>query len=340
MKMKKIISLLLLLTVLLTIPVHAHAEAACGITGCSCTSCSYTYTNYKPSNSNPSSTHTYNIKCTVCGVSDWIGFTDSHSFSGNRCTLCGYTKSCSHSSTSTSWSGCNYTEKCTSCGAVVSSGTSHSYSYGSWSYYSTSQHKRTGTCSKCGTTTTGYGNHSTTVKYESYDAEQHSRFSFCSGCNSTVGSVSYEDHKDTNGDDKCDLCEYLTTRFSVTVPTSMALTASNQGKVNAATNAAIENHSTAAVKLTGLRVSTKNGWKLVPFSYDLSGEKVDSRQIGFQIAECRTTTRGTQESLSISGVGSIPKDGTLPLSYSAVVTATSQPVNEQVLTVEFTVGWA
>ena len=130
------------------------------------------------------------------------------------------------------------------------------------------------------------------------------------------------------------------TRFSVTVPTSMALTVSNQGKVSAATNAVIENLSTAAVKLTGLRVSTKGGWQLVPFTYNLSGEKVDSRQIGFQIAGCRTTTRGTQESLSVNGVSSIPKDGSLPLSYTAVVTAMSQPVNEQVLTVEFTVGWA
>lgn len=339
MKHRFFLSLVLILSLMVSVCCSpAMAASGCGISGCLCTNCQEVRTGNYPNYPGPAPTyHFYETKCSTCSA---IRFhTEPHTFSGDTCPKCGYTR-CSHSSTTTSWSGCNYTRKCTSCGEVVSTGASHSYSYGSWSYQSDNQHKRTGTCTKCGATTTSYGSHSKTIKYVHLSEEQHSCVSFCEDCNSTFGSVSYEDHMDTNVDGLCDACQYSMTRFSVTVPTSMVMTVSQNGAVSSATTAAIENHSTAAVKLTGLRVAAANGWGLAPFASDLSAAKVDSRQIGFRIAGCDTVLQGTQEQLDVTQLSDIPKAGVLPLPYTAVISAMSQPINEQILTVEFTVDWA
>lgn len=376
MKHRFILSIMLVLTLMVFIcGSPAMAAAPCEIDGCTCTLCSTKRVNYRPDPLYGKETHhMYDLQCTKCSAQVTVAFTEAHTFSGNRCTKCGYTKSCSHGSTTTSWSGCKYTKKCTSCGATVSSGYSHNYTYGTWSYYSVSQHKRTGTCSKCGTTTTGYENHSTAVQYSQYNETQHKMQSYCSVCSHTVGSEGYAnhsftygtwtdydddqhrrtkectpcsystyefgDHVDANGDDLCDVCKHLMTRFSVTVPTSMAMAVSPNGAVYAAENAQIVNNSTGAVRLTGLKIAADNGWQLIPFARDLAGTKVDSKQIGFRIAGCDTLLQGTQEQLDITNLGNVPKDSSLSLPYAAVVSAMSQPVNEQVLTVEFTVDWA
>ena len=75
-------------------------------------------------------------------------------------------------------------------------GTSHgSYSYGDWEYYSTSQHRRYGTCDDCG----GggkyeYGRHSTSTEYYEYNETQHTVEKYCSVCNSDVGSATKQNH--------------------------------------------------------------------------------------------------------------------------------------------------
>ena len=72
------------------------------------------------------------------------------------------------------------TTYCPTCGGTLgTSRESHSYTYGSWSSYSSSQHRRTKTCSDCG--------------YSTYD---------------------YGSHSDGNGDGRCDTCSYS---MSVTV---------------------------------------------------------------------------------------------------------------------------
>lgn len=375
MKHRYFLSFLLVLTLLVSVCCSpAMAAGDCGILDCTCTGCREVRTGNYPNYPSPAPTyHWYETKCSNCSKIAY--HTESHTFSGNTCTKCGYTKtSCSHTTSTTTWSGCKYTKKCTSCGEVVSSGYSHSYSYGAWSYFSDSQHKRTGTCSKCGTTTTGYENHSTAVQYSQYNETQHKTQSYCSVCSHTVGSEGYAnhsftygtwtdydddqhrrtkkctpcsystyefgDHVDANGDDLCDVCKHLMTRFSVTVPTSMAMAVSPNGAVYAAENAQIVNNSTGTVKLTGLKITAENGWKIVPSWSDLSGSKVDSKLIGFQIAGSGTATNDTWAQLNVSNIESIPKDGSLPLPYTAVISAMSQPVNEQVLTVEFTVDWS
>ena len=128
--------------------------------------------------------------------------------------------------------------------------------------------------------------------------------------------------------------------FSVTVPVSLALTVSEQGEVYAATGAEVVNHSTAAVKVTGVTVSTVNGWTLVPYGTDMASEKVDSRLIGFALNGSETASKGTTEALALTGDWTVPLDGNLPLTYDAVVSALSQPVDQQVISIVFVLEWA
>lgn len=128
--------------------------------------------------------------------------------------------------------------------------------------------------------------------------------------------------------------------FSVTVPMSLALTVSERGEVYAATGAAIVNHSTAAVKVSEVTVSAVNGWTLVPYDTDMAGEKVDSRLLGFALNGAETSARGGSEALALTGDWTIPLDGSLPLTYDAVVSALSQPVDERVVSIVFVLEWA
>lgn len=129
--------------------------------------------------------------------------------------------------------------------------------------------------------------------------------------------------------------------FSVTVPASLTLTVSEQGEVFAANNAAIINNSTDAVEVTGITVDGENGWTLVPYNYNMSAAKVNSKQIGFSINNAITTAHGSTEALPLSGSWTVNRGSSLPLAYDAVVSATSSAiVGEQVLTIVFVLEWA
>ena len=107
---------------------------------------------------------------------------------------------CNHSSTTTVWvTGCDWEKECTNCGTVTSTGTTHGpYNYGDWTYYSTSQHRRSKSCNYGDYSTYEYGSHSTTTQYEAYSSTQHKYYSYCATCASTIGSVSYEAHDFTS----------------------------------------------------------------------------------------------------------------------------------------------
>ena len=129
--------------------------------------------------------------------------------------------------------------------------------------------------------------------------------------------------------------------FSVTVPVAMPLAVDKNGGVYAAEDLTIRNESTGAVAVTGITVSTDNGWTLVPYSTNMAREKVDTYLIGFSLNGTETTDRGNREELSLSGDWTIPQDGSLPLSYDAVISALSQPVTDQtVISVVFVLAWA
>ena len=177
-------------------PVLMISSGVCGVSGCNCSSCSFTY-DYEQKDE---SKHYVWECCTNCSANEYAyRHTQSHSFNSRGvCTKCGYEEdtSCQHNNTYTSWDGCDWEEICRDCGEVVDWGTSHgSYSYGDWEYYSTSQHRRYGTCDDCG----GggkyqYGSHSTSTEYYEYNETQHTVEKYCSVCNSDVGSATKQNH--------------------------------------------------------------------------------------------------------------------------------------------------
>ena len=87
---------------------------------------------------------------------------------------------------------------CRNCGATDYDYASHSMSYGSWSNSSSSQHSRTASCRTCGYSTTDYGNHSyTTGSWSKYSDTQHRRSKTCSGCGAST--YDYADHSYSYG---------------------------------------------------------------------------------------------------------------------------------------------
>jgi hypothetical protein len=128
--------------------------------------------------------------------------------------------------------------------------------------------------------------------------------------------------------------------FSVTVPASLALIVDESGTVYAANSVAIINNSTEDVAITSVTVTAVNGWKLAPYNRNVAAEKVDAKAIGFSLNGTATSKSGSSEALALTGDWTIAQGSTLPLAYDAVVSALSQAVNEQVLTVVFVINWA
>ena len=121
----------------------------------------------------------------------------------------------------------------------------------------------------------------------------------------------------------------------------MKLAVSENGEVTSAGNIAIVNNSTGTVEVTGITVKTSGRWTIVPFSHNMAASKVDASLIGFSVNGAKTTKTGTSESLTLSGDWSISKGSSLPLTYDAVVSASSESIiDEQVLTLTFVVDWA
>lgn len=174
----------------------------CGISGCTCTTCTYAWRIVQYDD-------TYHYRyayCTGCNADEYAyGTRIAHTFnSSGICTACGYQEAttCTHGSTYTTWSGCYWYKYCNYCGELVSSGVSHgTYTYGDWEYYSSTQHRRYGTCNDCG----GggkyeYASHATTAQYAQYSDSQHKVTQHCDTCNSDIGSATYESHTYTYGD--------------------------------------------------------------------------------------------------------------------------------------------
>ena len=217
------------------------------MSGCNCSSCTWSWIIKQYDEDY----HYKYAACYNCSANEYAyGTRIAHSFnSSGVCTECGYaqTVSCNHGSTYTTWSGCYWYKYCNYCGELISYGVSHgTYTYGNWQYYSSSQHRRYGTCNDCG----GggkyeYASHATTAQYTQYSDTQHKVIQHCDTCNSDIGSATYESHTytygswtsasatqhkrtktcslcnlsteetgthaDTNADGKCDTCGYAMT---------------------------------------------------------------------------------------------------------------------------------
>lgn len=269
-------------------------DGPCGINGCNCTSCTY----YYEYDQYDEYYHWKYAVCTNCSANEYpYGGRWEHTFNSNGiCTICGYEESyagCDHSRSYYEWEGCTYYEYCYYCDEYLGYGIEHgSYYYGDWVYYSTSQHRRTKTCSDCGESSYTYGYHSTTTKYTYVSTTQHSVSSYCATCDSTVGSSSnashtftygtweqynayqhrrsincapcnygsyeYYAHSDNNGDGKCDTCSY---GMSVSVTWNAG---TNGGTVNGAasvTTSVATGATATAPNYTPLKTGhTFKGW--------------------------------------------------------------------------------
>lgn len=261
----------------------------------------------------------------------------------HSCGTCAYSKTemQNHSITSTAWKSVDdakhtRTNSC-SCGYSAVETVAHSFTYGAWTSKSATQHQRTKSCS-CGYSTIEVASHSiTNSAWTSISEENHQRTNSCSCGYSVKETVA---HADGNADDYCDSCNYLMTRFSVTIPATLSLTVSKSGKVYAASSAVIVNNSTDVVCVTGITLKSANGWTIVPYATNMANRKVDSKVIGFSINSAKSARTGTSEALTLSSGWNIAKGASLALNYDAVVSASSEPIKEQVLTVVFVVDWA
>ena len=275
----------------------------------------------------------------------WEQYSSSQHRRENYCRYCGATDYdyASHSYSYGSWSSAGSSQHsrsmtCRYCGYSDTQYASHSLSYGSWSSYSDTQHRRTGSCTTCSYSTTDYGAH--TFSYGSWtdhSSTQHRRTKRCTSC--SYSGYDYADHVDSNGDGVCDGCGREMSRFSVTVPASLTVTVSEHGVVYTATGAGIVNNSSSAVQVSGVTLRAENGWTIVPYATNMAAQKVDSKKIGFTLDRIQTAATGKSELLTASSM-TVSAGATLPLSYDAVVSASSAAINEQVLTIVFVVGWA
>ena len=151
--------------------------------------------------------------CPDCGSHTWVldyesaATCTSNGYRSYSC-VCGQTKSetiyaSGHSYSYGSWTQYSSSQHrresyCRNCGDSDYEYASHSMSYGSWSNSSSSQHSRTASCRTCGYNTTDYGNHSySTGSWSKYSDTQHRRSKTCSGCGAST--YDYADHSYSYG---------------------------------------------------------------------------------------------------------------------------------------------
>jgi len=321
---------------------------------------SFTYSNYT---SVDGTKHSVKRTCSVCGYTDtiqqnhslvygeWSFYTDqggNDSVNHRRtvnCSSCGYSdyEYEAHNmvrdfegwrDSDNTWH--YYTDTCSVCNYRAGHYSQHAYDNNQKSYsdISNTQHRVTQLCKYCEHPKEYDENHTFTTTCVSVSNTRHK---FTSTCICGHTNTSYGDHHDDDNDCYCDDCGYLMTRFSVTVPATLSLVMDKDGKVYTPTNAVIINNSTAAVKVTGISLTPKNGWTVVPYSTNMANQKVNSHKIGLKLRDSQSVSGNT---MPVTGNWNISKGSNLPLTYSAVVSATSQPITgTNVLDVTFVIDW-
>ena len=151
--------------------------------------------------------------CPDCGSHTWVlqsqqaATCTSNGYRSYSCA-CGQTKNetiyaTGHSYSYGSWEQYSTSQHrreayCRNCGDSDYEYASHSMSYGAWSNSSSSQHSRTATCRTCGYSTTEYSSHSYSVDaWSKYSDTQHRRSKTCSGCGAST--YDYADHSYSYG---------------------------------------------------------------------------------------------------------------------------------------------
>ena len=229
---------------------------------------------------------------------------------------------------------------CSDCGYVKYEYVAHNMYIDSYTSQNADRHSCVPKCTDCSYSYNLNEPHKFNLndyKYEVIDKNFHKFIKPCEKCDYAYAINEY--HEDSDSDCYCDDCGYLMTKFSVTVPTSMVLTMGTDGKVYSPSDVVIVNNSTAAVSLKKADINSRNGWNIVPYSTNMAKEKVDSKKIGFKMNGIQTDSAGTTDSLSYNNSWIIEKGKSSAVVYDAVVSATSTPIDEQVIEIVYIVDW-
>ena len=140
------------------------------------------------------------------------------------------------------------------------------------------------------------------------------------------------------------------TTFSVTVPTSIAITVNADASVTCPSASAVKitNNSAGAVKVSNIAMN--NGtWTLASYNGGsralLAAENVDAKKLGFQLAvtgdTAATATDGNQTLTHDASDWVIDPGEELQITTSAIATAVSAAISEAetAANVVFTIGW-
>lgn len=267
-KKKLYSALILLLTLCLSIqilPDHAHALGeGCNLSGCTCANCSWIYLYLSPT----ADYHITHVKCTTCSAAYGVS-NDPHTFSGDTCTLCGYTRSgsgggdtsCSHGrySYNCEYYNSNYhyvSKVCRDCGEEVDYFQENHSLRNSFSQYDGSYHTYESYCTECNETIDSSREaHNWTYDYRSYSSTEHRVDKTCRDCD--YSTTDYENHRDNNGDGRCDDCSES---LSVTVTWNAG---ANGGTVNGS--------SSVTTTVTSGGVASAPGYTPVKAGYTFKG---------------------------------------------------------------------
>lgn len=140
------------------------------------------------------------------------------------------------------------------------------------------------------------------------------------------------------------------TTFSVTVPTSIAITVNADGTVTCPSASAVKisNSSAGAVKVSNIAMN--NGtWTLASYNGGsrtlLAQENVDAKKLGFQLAvdgdTAATSQAGNQTLTHDASKWVIAPNADLEITTAAIATAVSAAINEAetAANIVFTIGW-
>ena len=131
--------------------------------------------------------------------------------------------------------------------------------------------------------------------------------------------------------------------FSVTVPTQFPVNVASDGTVTCADNLKIVNHSKGQIKVTSVKVSGQNDWKLVDYTTDFTKKAADTKEFGFQIMGDNVPTSGDAvltHFTVINGAENTTEGTSLNIPYKATIAVQSTAISEaEIATVVFTIGW-
>ena len=125
--------------------------------------------------------------------------------------------------------------------------------------------------------------------------------------------------------------------FSVAVPTRLTIDIAADGTVTTANNAAIVNNSNGPIEVHEVRVSTKNGWSIVPWGTDFRSTPTGAKQFSMEINGGAVDVSGPAP---LTGFPIIHGGDRLALTYDADAAVQSSAVSEEIAEVIITVDWA